>query len=73
MRTLNLFNWFQIRPNNFILMLGNFLFYYNKKGSRDSVVSIATSYGLDDGGIGVRVTVGSRMFYSPRRPDRIWG
>jgi hypothetical protein len=41
--------------------------------SRDSVVGIATSYGLDDQEVGVRVPVGSRIFSSPRRPDRLWG
>jgi hypothetical protein len=35
--------------------------------SRDSVVGIATGYGLDDRGVGVRVPVGS-----PRRSDRLW-
>jgi hypothetical protein len=33
--------------------------------SRDSVVSIATGYELDDRGVGVRVPVGSRIFTSP--------
>jgi hypothetical protein len=42
-------------------------------GSWDSVVSIATRYGLDDRGIGVRVLVGSRIFSFPRRPYRLWG
>jgi hypothetical protein len=37
------------------------------------VVGIATGYGLDDRGIGVRVLVGSRIFSSPRRRDRLWG
>jgi hypothetical protein len=32
-------------------------------------VGIATGYGLDDRGVGVRVPVGS----SPRRPDGLWG
>jgi hypothetical protein len=41
--------------------------------SRDSVVGIATSYRLDDWGIGVRVPVGSGIFSPPRRPDRLWG
>jgi hypothetical protein len=40
---------------------------------RDSVVGIATTYGLDDRGGGVRVRVGSRIFSSPRRQDRLWG
>jgi hypothetical protein len=39
--------------------------------SRDSVVGIATTYGLDDRGVGVRVPVGSRIFSSPNRPDRL--
>jgi hypothetical protein len=33
--------------------------------------SIATSYGLDNRGVGVRVPVGSRIFSSPNRPDRL--
>jgi hypothetical protein len=41
-------------------------------GSWDSSVSIATGYGLDDRGVGARVPVGSRIFFSPRRPDRLW-
>jgi hypothetical protein len=43
--------------------------YYLPRGSRDSTVGLATSYGLDDRGIGVRVPVGSTIFSSPRRPD----
>jgi hypothetical protein len=41
--------------------------------SRDSTFGIATSYGLDERGVGVRVPVGWRIFSSPRRPDRLWG
>jgi hypothetical protein len=37
---------------------------------RDNVDGIATGYGLDDG---VRVPVGSRIYSSPCRPDRLWG
>jgi hypothetical protein len=40
--------------------------------SRDSAV-VATGYGLDSKGVGVRVPVGSKIFSSPRRPDRLWG
>jgi hypothetical protein len=36
-----------------------------------STVGIAYAYGLDDRGVGVRVLVGSRIFSSPRRPDRL--
>jgi hypothetical protein len=39
--------------------------------SRDSVIGIATGYGLDDRGVGIRVPVGSRIFSSPRCPDRL--
>jgi hypothetical protein len=37
-----------------------------------SAVGIATGYGLDDQGVRVRVPVGSRIFSSLRRPDRLW-
>jgi hypothetical protein len=40
---------------------------------RDTAVGIATGYRLDDRGVRVRVLVGSRIFYSPCRPDRLWG
>jgi hypothetical protein len=36
-------------------------------------VAVATSYGLDDLGVGVQVPVGSKIFSSPSRPDRFWG
>jgi hypothetical protein len=41
--------------------------------SRESAVGIATGYGLGDGGVGVRVPVGSRILSSSRRPERLWG
>jgi hypothetical protein len=41
--------------------------------SRDSAVGIATGYGLDDRGIGVRVPVGATIFTSPYRLDWLWG
>jgi hypothetical protein len=37
----------------------------------DSVVDIATGYGLDDRGVGIRVLVGSPIFPSSCRPDRL--
>jgi hypothetical protein len=46
---------------------------HRKLWCRDSSVGIATTYGLDDRGVGFRVPVGSRIFSSPRRPDRLWG
>jgi hypothetical protein len=49
----------------------NFKVYFNR--SRDSVVGIATGYGLEELGVGVRVLVRSRIFTSPCRPDRLWG
>jgi hypothetical protein len=39
-------------------------------GSRDSSVGIAIGYGLDDRGVGIEVTVGSRTFSCPRCPNR---
>jgi hypothetical protein len=46
--------------------------YYADR-SRDSVVGIATGYGFDDQGVGVRVPVRPRIFSSPRHPDWPWG
>jgi hypothetical protein len=50
-----------------------YIYIYITEGSRDRVVGIATGYGLNDRGVGVRVPVGSKIFSSPRRPDRFWG
>jgi hypothetical protein len=47
--------------------------YYLWNRSRGSAVGIATGYGLDDWGVGVRVPVGSRISTSPNRPDRLCG
>jgi hypothetical protein len=43
-----------------------------ERGSQDSIVGIATGYGMDDRRVGVRVSVGSIIFSSPRRPNRLW-
>jgi hypothetical protein len=48
------------------------IYIYIKLKNRDSVVSIAIGYWLDDRGIGVRDPVRSRIFSSPRRPDGFW-
>jgi hypothetical protein len=40
--------------------------------SQVSVVDIATGYGLVDRGFRFRVPVGSRIFSSAQRPDRLW-
>jgi hypothetical protein len=43
-------------------------FYPFPMMSRDSVVCIATGYGLDDRGFEVRVPVGERIFSTSSRP-----
>jgi hypothetical protein len=40
--------------------------------SLDSAVCRATGYGLDDGEVGVRGPVESKIFSSPLRPHRLW-
>jgi hypothetical protein len=42
--------------------------YYVEYRSSDSAVGIATNYGLDDRGVGIRVPVGSRIFSTSSRP-----
>jgi hypothetical protein len=39
----------------------------------NSVICIATAYGLDGRGVGVQVPVGSRIFIPPYCPDQLWG
>jgi hypothetical protein len=41
--------------------------------SRDSVVGIATGYGLDDREVEVRVPIGPRIVSSPSCTDELWG
>jgi hypothetical protein len=41
--------------------------------SRDNPVGIATGYGLDGIGVGVRVSLLQMIFVSPQRPDRLQG
>jgi hypothetical protein len=50
-----------------------FISVFLKPRSRDSAVGIATGYGLDNGGVGIQVPVGSRIFSSSSCPDRLWG
>jgi hypothetical protein len=50
-----------------------FQFLNPKHGSRDRVVGIVTGYRLDNRKVGVLVPVGSRIYSSPRRPDRLCG
>jgi hypothetical protein len=50
-----------------------FLVSLTKLRNRDGSVGIATDYGLDDGEVGVRVQVESRIFSSPRRPYTLGG
>jgi hypothetical protein len=45
---------------------------FNASKRRDNVVGIATGYGLDDRGVGVRVSVGTR-FLPPQCLDQLWG
>jgi hypothetical protein len=62
------------RPQDMCQQL--FLLFINYRGyymNRDSAGGIVTGYWLDDRMVGIRVPAGSRIFTSPRRPDRLWG
>jgi hypothetical protein len=41
--------------------------------NRESTVGTATSYGLGEREVGVRVSEGERIFSSRHSPDRFWG
>jgi hypothetical protein len=47
--------------------------YISVRSSVNVGVGIATAYGLDDRGVGVRVPVVSTFFSSSRHPDGFWG
>jgi hypothetical protein len=71
-------NVYPYRESNPDIPPSRYLIYYSAKQfsivlSRISAVGVATGYGLDDQGVGVRVPVGARIFTSPRRPHRLWG
>jgi hypothetical protein len=50
-----------------------FHYHHHFPESRGSAVGTVTGYGLSDRGVGVRIPIGSRIFTSPHRPDRLWG
>jgi hypothetical protein len=54
----------------YLLML---LFLCHFVGRRNKADGIATNYGLDGRGAGVRVPVGEDCFFSPRHLDHLWG
>jgi hypothetical protein len=58
------------------LLWGLFRLKASKTSRGRSVIErchgIATGYGVDGRGVGVRVPVGARFFFSPRRPGRFW-
>jgi hypothetical protein len=44
------------------------------QGASQSSVDIATRYGLEDRGIGLRFPAKARLFFfTPQGPDRLWG
>jgi hypothetical protein len=47
--------------------------FFLKEVDFSLVYKVVTVYGLDDRGVAARVPVGSRILYSPPRPDRLWG
>jgi hypothetical protein len=55
------------------LLLYNIRTFTRARRSRNSIVGIATGYGLEDQGVGVQAPVGSTIFSSPHRLDRLWG
>jgi hypothetical protein len=48
-------------------------FQFTVNGGGDSAVGIATGYWLDSRRVRVSGAAGTRLFSSPRRPDRLWG
>jgi hypothetical protein len=65
--------WDRLIINGYHYNCKYFIPFWENEWSQDSSVGLATGYGLDDQDVGVRVSVGSKIFTSPCRPDRLWG
>jgi hypothetical protein len=63
--------WEGRRPAQMPTTLTHSLSDSNISNSNLNNYGTATSYGLHDREVGVRVPVGSRIFSSPKRPDRL--
>jgi hypothetical protein len=75
-KRINLFKSIIDRPRKLLVITEkcqSFRLFTSFVWSWDTVVRIGTGCGLDDRGVGFRVPVGSRIFSSSRRPDRLWG
>jgi hypothetical protein len=59
----------RVEKNTYCHCLFTYLNETKKKNNRVIIVGIVIGYGLDDGGVGVRVPVVSRIFSSPHHPD----
>jgi hypothetical protein len=71
-------NWLKRPLSQHILMCNMYIIiiikiHYTFLGNQDSSVGIVIGYEQDDRGIGVQVPEGSRIFFSSRLPDRLWG
>jgi hypothetical protein len=70
----NLTSYFNVDNNdNINRNCNNIYIYIYNNNSRDSVVGAATGSWLNDRVVRVRAPIGSRIFSSPRPPDRLWG
>jgi hypothetical protein len=56
-----------------VISAGRLILVTASEISLTKFVKVSSYLGLDDRGVGVRVPVGARFFFSPRRPDRCWG
>jgi hypothetical protein len=70
---LQFFSWSGFIPTSGFLSTEPRCWVISNIACRDSAVGIATGYGLDGRGVGVRVPVGERFFSPPRPPDRLRG
>jgi hypothetical protein len=65
--------WVSIWNSNVLTLIPEPLFSCYTTTFRGSAVGVATGYGLDDWGVGVRLPVRSRIFTFLFSPDRLWG
>jgi hypothetical protein len=65
---VNAFLFFPVSYLTALFQYRHYIYIYIGTGLAHSVYRLATGWG-----VGVRVPVGSRIFFSSQRPDRLWG
>jgi hypothetical protein len=59
--------------SEFCVFRHSYFCHFIKTGAGIVQFGVVTGYRLNDRGVRVRVSIGSRIFSSPQHPDQLWG